>query len=281
VWEQPSTPAPYEGQQTSPWYTPPANAGSWNEYYRQPGTTQPVAQPYQMGADFRYNQPAGSATPMGGYTSQLEGFESGKLNDPSHTTAKYSFARLASRYAPTQQGFAQLMQDPEFQRLGMQSLGGGKLRLPNGDVIDVVRGFDNGGYAWQWGAETSNGQPTGYGAAQPPTMGGMDPWAQYAQQMQQWQQAQQAWQQQQMAAYAAMAQPYQMPAYQPMPAAPTQAAPAQTGYYAPPQTLPMSPEYGGYGYGGDVGLQAGAAASPYAPVFNYLAQGMPSPYVYG
>jgi hypothetical protein len=81
----------------------------------------------------------------------LEGFDTGKLNDPTHTSVKYTFGRLASKYPANATGYAQLIQDPEFQRMGFQSLGNGNIRLPNGETIDVMRAFGEGGRAWQWG----------------------------------------------------------------------------------------------------------------------------------
>jgi len=298
VWEQPSTPEP----PAPTGYTPPPNAGSWNGYYHQPGTTQPQGYqppaPYQMGADFRYGQGGQANTQLGQYGNRLEGFDSGKLNDPTRDSAKYMFGRLASKYAPTQQGYQQLMQDPEFQRLGMQSIGNGNIRLPNGDVIDVVRGFQGGGGAWQWGARTVNGQSTE--APQAPQTPAMDPWTQMQQQYAQQQQAyaqqqsqQQAWQQYQQQQQLQQQQAWQQymmsqpqPTQQADPAAPAYPDPSQTAYYHPTPQVQASPSYGGSGsYNSGVGLQSGGGAPPagagYPQAFNYLAQGMPSPYFYG
>ena len=272
-------------------YTPPPNAGSWNSYYQQPGTTT-ASSSYGMNQNFQYQMPGGTNAgtaygQTGSYANQLEGFNTDKLADPTHTSAKYQFARVASRYAPTQQGFAQLMADPDFQGLGMQSIGNGKIRLPNGDVIDVVRGFNTGGQAWQWGAETVNGQAEGQ--AQPAQQ--QDPWASYQQSQdawtKQWQDYYQqiaAWQQQQ-ALQQAPTQVWEQPSTpepQPVQAQPT------TGYYQAPQQV-YAPDYGGYGYNQGVGLQGGGGGAVYGPspydpsgqAFGYLAQGMPSPYYYG
>lgn len=95
-------------------------------------------------------------------TSQLEGFDTGKLNDPAHTTLKYTFARLASKYPPTAEGLRQLVADPEFAALGIQSLGNGNFKLPDGSIVDAIRGFQEGGYAWQWGV-TGTGTTDGTG----------------------------------------------------------------------------------------------------------------------
>lgn len=85
-----------------------------------------------------------------GPTYALEGFDSTKLANPAHTTLKYTFARLAQKYPPTPTGLSQLMQDPEFQKLGIQSVGNGNFRLPDGTIVDAIRGYNAGGYAWQW-----------------------------------------------------------------------------------------------------------------------------------
>ena len=278
--------------------------GAWNsyspqqqgQYYQQGGAPgQQASQPYTMGADFRYNT-GPQAGPLGQYANQLEGYDSGKLNDPNRTSAKYTFGRLASQYAPTQQGFQQLVNDPQFRQLGMQSLGNGKIRLPNGDTIDVVRGFQSGGQGWQWGAETVNGQPAD--AGQPPAQAQAqpagDPWAAYAQQLQQFQQQQQqsyadqwAQYQQQMAAYQQQMQ--QQP--QPMPQQ-QQAPPGYQGYgagggYA--QAYPSAQQYAQTGWGGPsynqgVSLAGGGGApnyNPYGQAFSYLGNGMQPPYNYG
>ena len=156
-------------------------------------------------------------------------------------------------------------------------------------MIDVVRGFNSGGQAWQWGAETVNGQPTDFAGPAQAATPQADPWAAYQQQVQQ----QQAWQQQWQDYYAQIAA---WQAQQAMQQAPTQVweqpstpepyAPPQTGYYQPTPYVQASPNYGGYGYNTGVELQGGVgspsqAPSPYAQTFNYLAQGMPSPYYYG
>jgi hypothetical protein len=260
--------------------------------------TTPTSSPYTMGGDFRYDTAGQTNTQLGQYANQLEGFDTGKLHDPSRTSAKYMFARVASRYAPTQQGFAQLMQDPEFQRLGMQSVGNGKIRLPNGDIIDVVRGFQSGGQAWQWGAETVNGQAQAQPPAQVPPywqQPGYDPWAQYQQQQQAYQQQMQQWQQyqQQMQLYQAqqaMQQYYdwigqeaalnQQPTSAPY--VPPHGGANPGGMYSTPQGA--SPAYNGTGYNQGVNVYGAPGGASYAdPVtlsLQQLGYGMPNPYRY-
>ena len=355
VWEQPSTPAPY---------TPPANAGSWNDYYHQHSGNQagntgyggylPTAtgswndyyqqpqqqggwggayqqqqpQPYaaappsyQMDQNYQYggNVQGTSYGQLGGYAGQLEGFNSDKLNDPTHNSAKYMFARVASRYAPTQQGFAQLVNDPDFQRLGFQSVGNGNIRLPNGELVDVVRGFQSGGQAWQWGAQDA-GQP----AQAQPAQGGQfpgyqDPYAAWNQQYAWngqagyppvWQQGYSPYYDQQ--AYYGQQQPFDPNAYwgsffdqyaqyqQQQPMAPA-APPVQdwSGYQGgysqmQPAPYPQMPAFqgapmawGGPSYNQGVVLYGGGPAGggapyqdPLAQAFQYMGQGMNGPQMY-
>lgn len=298
-------------------YYPPQGGYSYPpQGYQQGGYSYPPQggaqyQPFTMGADFRYTMPGGANTQLGQYGGALEGFDTGKLNDPARTSAKYMFGRLASKYEPTQQGFGQLMADPEFKQLGMQSLGNGKIRLSNGDVIDVVRGFQSGGKAWQWGAETVNGQaPEAAAGPQAPP-------------------AQQAWMDQySYPGGGPGADPYGVGAYmgygtqggypqggygytpggqpvmnpydfyaqmmpgqgqiqqvweQPSTPEPYGQAPPQTGYYVPPGAIPYEGGAGGYqqdypsynqGYSALAGggYNQGYGALPQA--FQHLAQGM-------
>lgn len=167
---------PYQTQQGGGGYQPPPNAGSWNPYYQQggqvPGSYNPYGYQGQGGSYDPYGYQAPQQAPTqpassgpGQYASSLEGFDSGKLGDPTHNSVKYTFARLADDYAPTSAGFSQLIADPRFQQLGFQSMGNGNIRLPNGEVVDVVRGFQSGGQAWQWG--TSGAVEAGQAAELP------------------------------------------------------------------------------------------------------------------
>ena len=108
-----------------------------------------------LGPGTGYNQGGTTSAPQSYNTSKLEGFDFAKLNNPAHGTTKYAFARVAQKYDPTPAGLAQLMADPEFQKLGMQSVGNGKFRMPDGSIVDAIRGYTNGGYAWQWGVTPS------------------------------------------------------------------------------------------------------------------------------
>ena len=106
----------------------------------------------------QYTQaPSGWPSAAGGY--QLEGFDWDKFANPAHQTLKYQAGRVLSQYAPTPAGMTQLMADPAFQALGIQSIGNGRFRLPDGTIIDAVRAWDEGGggKAWQWGVETGPG----------------------------------------------------------------------------------------------------------------------------
>lgn len=101
------------------------------------------------------------------YLGSLEGFEHTKLADSAHATVKYKVGRLMAKYPPTAAGLAALVADPEFKGLGIQSLGNGNLKLPDGTVIDAIRGFQQGGQGWQWGVVDPNAAatptPTGTG----------------------------------------------------------------------------------------------------------------------
>jgi hypothetical protein len=264
--QAPDPPQATAAPATQPTYTPPANAGSWNSYYQQPGTTQPTG---------TYGAPPPQPTNYSG--AGLEGFDTGKLNDPTHTSVKYTFGRLASKYPATAGGYSQLIQDPEFQRMGFQSLGNGNIRLPNGETIDVMRAFGEGGRAWQWGNTDAVAQgqaqalPTdytgwlqqqyGYQPQQQQQQPAFDPYA-YAAQLQAYYAQQQA-QQQQPAAQTPPTQVWEQP---------STPAPYDQGYGVQPVS-PYDP-YAGYN-GGTETLGAPQQA------VSALARGMYPPQMFG
>ncbi len=101
------------------------------------------------------DQPASTA---GQYASMLQGFDSTKLADATHTTPKYTFARLAQNYAPTPEGLVALSKDPEFLKAGFTLVGKDKIALPNGEIIDVGLSFSQGGNkGWAWQPTTGPG----------------------------------------------------------------------------------------------------------------------------
>jgi hypothetical protein len=208
------------------------------------------------------------------------------------------------------------MQDPEFARLGFQSIGNGNIRLPNGEVVDVMRGFQSGGQAWQWGtsgaveagqvaalpkdyAQQYGGYQPGYPPPQPGYGYGYgygDPNAAYF--------GYGGYPPQPGYGYTPTNQPVQDPAawwaaQYPNPATTLQpqapaAQPAYTDPYAGGQADPYA-QYGGYypqtygygapgGYGGGysqgVGVQAGQAPAMNQAV-GALAQGMYPPGMFG
>jgi hypothetical protein len=101
------------------------------------------------------------------YLSTLDGFDHNKLANPNHMTIKYQLGRLFARYPPTPAGMEALVKDPDFQRLGVQAVGGGNIRLSDGTVVDVIQKFQQGGGRWWWGYPdaTTGTTPTPGGTA--------------------------------------------------------------------------------------------------------------------
>ena len=124
------------------------------------------------GVDGNVGAPLGGK-PLGTYSYALQGFDTGKLNNAQHTTPKYIFARLASKYAPTPAGFAQMIADPEFKTAGFTQAGADKIRLPDGTVVDVGLSFSQGGgKGWAWQPTTGAGGTALPGSNDPYSGGG-------------------------------------------------------------------------------------------------------------
>lgn len=95
------------------------------------------------------------------YLDRLRGFAHTKLGNPNHMTIKYQLGRLFAQYPPTPQGMAELIKNPAFQALGVQSVGGGNIKLPDGAIIDVMTNFQGGGGGWWWGDDRTAGTTPG------------------------------------------------------------------------------------------------------------------------
>ena len=106
---------------------------------------------------FAHGTAAGDgAAPVG----LLEGFDPGKLSNPSHLTLKYQVGRILQQYPNTPQGLQDAL--PAIQALvpGVRITGSSGDKLDFGaytdagqnriGVVDVLRGASLGGLAWQW-----------------------------------------------------------------------------------------------------------------------------------
>jgi hypothetical protein len=125
-------------------------------------------------------QPPGPGQPSpqtGQYRSMLQGFDFTKLDDETHVTPKYQFARIAQDYPPTPAGLQAMANDPRFAAAGFTYVGDDKIRLPNGEVIDVGLSFGSGGgVGWAWQPTTGaggGGGGTTPGTGAPGSMPGM------------------------------------------------------------------------------------------------------------
>ncbi|MGE3276437.1 MAG: hypothetical protein AB7O67_15090 [Vicinamibacterales bacterium] len=93
---------------------------------------------------------------------QMEGFDFNKIGDPSVTTVKYKFARVAQNYglsSVSDMSSAQSLLNqmtPELQAAGITVLGVEKDKIQVLDDagqpawIDVIRGAGGANPAWQW-----------------------------------------------------------------------------------------------------------------------------------
>jgi len=110
--------------------------------------------------------PAPGAQLPNAYAGQLEGFDSGKLGDLTHTSPKYVFARIAQQYnvadpAQRQAMLAALRADPSgyFRNATLSGSKGDVLEIGGtldprfGGVsrFDIIRAAGEGGKGWQWG----------------------------------------------------------------------------------------------------------------------------------
>lgn len=120
----------------------------------------------------REGAPQGSAGPARGI---LEGFDAGKLADPTHTSPKYVFARIAQQFDqrdPAQRAamLEALKADPSgyFRNATLTGdildTGSDDPKFEGITRFDVVRDVDNGG-AWQWAPAGGGGGRQASGAA--------------------------------------------------------------------------------------------------------------------
>lgn len=122
----------------------------------------------------------GAPQGLGQYTSSLEGFDSGKLNDPNKHDAKYDFARIASNYPPTPAGLQQAMAQIKQAYPNAQLIGDDKVDFGDGyGPVDVIRAAGDGGKAWHFEGQ-DNGAAQGASGAAPGGQGG-DPMTQLTQ----------------------------------------------------------------------------------------------------
>lgn len=130
--------------------------GDPNGYYVEGASPQSV-----YDAEVRNMQATGSPTidaaplptppptpaPSSGYGPVPLGFDSGKWNDPNHTTPKYVAGRI---YAQTRSVEA------VAQALGATVLSADKIRMPDGSIVDIAMDVEGANQPW-WNPETGPG----------------------------------------------------------------------------------------------------------------------------
>lgn len=107
------------------------------------------------------------AKPAGDF-GRLRGFDANNYNDPNMNSVKYTFGRIASKYAPTPDQLDALMADADFKakfpnatKVGKDSIdfGGVLSEFSKGTpvgLVDVGQAFDdkaNTGDGWWWGVQ--------------------------------------------------------------------------------------------------------------------------------
>lgn len=114
-----------------------------------------------------------SSQGLGQYASSLEGYDSGKLNDPNKHDPKYDIGRIESHYDPHKGITPEMLAELNKLGYGTFSGQGDKLHVDGGSPefegvsdFDVARDFGNGGWQWQpEGGSSSQGSSS-------PTLGG-------------------------------------------------------------------------------------------------------------
>lgn len=104
----------------------------------------------------------GAGTTGGGGGGSLDGWDTGKLNDPSHQTVKYLFGRVALNYslagvsgkAAVESVLNSMRADLEAAGITVLDISGDKIRVLDDSgqaaLVDVVEGATGGSPAWQW-----------------------------------------------------------------------------------------------------------------------------------
>ena len=135
--------------------------------------------PYGEGGGFTGGQAPGPSEPPASASSAwapgpnwngMRGWDQGKLMDPTHNTLKYQIGRILTNYAPQTGNWDQVMAALKPLGITAESAGSGKIRLPSGEVVDILAGAGQGGTNWWYGNE-----PGGTPAGADPNQGAMTP----------------------------------------------------------------------------------------------------------
>jgi hypothetical protein len=155
------------------------------EYKEKQSRPPQAAAPAQPEA--QASAPAAPAKPAVGSVGPvpLEGYDYGKLNNPSHRTVKYMFGRVASRHplssvkdkAASEELLKQIRPELEAEGLKILNVKGDKIQVDidgNAEWVDVVRGAGSGSPGWWWGP-TGESTPTASTPYVPTTPSGPAP----------------------------------------------------------------------------------------------------------
>jgi len=99
---------------------------------------------------------------IGPFAGSLEGFDHGKLLDPSHRTPKYQIGRVLARHDFRAGITPELLADLNALGIGeFSAVGRDSVSIANPDAafegftdIDLIRGAASGGEAWQYGIDS-------------------------------------------------------------------------------------------------------------------------------
>jgi hypothetical protein len=156
-----SGPKNLSGQAGLDMLAPPTTGGVSSQYPGvSPAQLSSAYNAQAMSSPAAQAQAAGPQSPqgMGQYASSLEGFDSGKLNDPNKHDPKYDFARIASNYPPTPAGLQQAMAQIKQAYPNAQQIGNDKVDFGDGyGPVDVIRAAGDGGKAWQFQGQDASG----------------------------------------------------------------------------------------------------------------------------
>jgi hypothetical protein len=140
-----------------------------------PTAPRPPSSPYEEGGITGGGTPAPTPTRTSNY-GWLSGYDTNKLNDPTHTSAKYQIGRTFGYYNPQQGITSDLLK--ELNALGLANFGGSGQHLSLSGITDKGRqaGLDpydfSGDFIQSWAGGTNPNAKWQYDAWSNPSAGG-------------------------------------------------------------------------------------------------------------
>lgn len=155
---QPEPDRPGEAPEPPPQQPPPPPQAQPTQTVQQTQSTAPtVTTPVQQApASWNTDGYAGPQVTAANAAQQaMAGWDQTKWSNADHQTPKYAVGRILSQFAPKAENVGAAVAEIAKAYPGTTLVNGKeKVHIPGVGTIDLMKGFNNGGEAWQWGALT-------------------------------------------------------------------------------------------------------------------------------